>query len=369
MAAIHINGLTKTFQGEVKAVDNLNLTIDDGEFVSLLGPSGCGKTTTLRMLAGLEEATAGEIRLDNTVLYSSVTGAYVPPEKRNMGLVFQSYALWPHMTVRDNIAFGLEMHHVSKNEQEERINAVLKLLQIETLRKRYSFQISGGQQQRVALARMLALEPNVLLLDEPLSNLDARLRIEMRTELKRLHERLKTTTVFVTHDQLEAMTLSTRIAVMNFGRLQQYDTPMNVYRKPANLFVAQFVGNPPINVIKPDEAPDVFTDGRDFLARHLSVETLEQMSCFAIRPEAIRFDPGTAAADRLWHRSAVAEAILPTGSEWMLQVRIGESLFFCRLDAEPRFDVGDEISVAVELNAFHLFDGKEARLELPGSEA
>ena len=213
MAEIKIENLVKQFQGNVTAVNSLSLSIDDGEFVSFLGPSGCGKTTTLRMLAGLEEPTSGKMMIGDKVLFSSSTGEYMPPEKRGMGLVFQSYALWPHMTVWENIRFGLTQNKVSRQEQETRIRDVMSLLRIEGLEKRYSFQISGGQQQRVALARMLALRPNVLLLDEPLSNLDAQLRIEMRSELKRIHERLKNTTIFVTHDQLEAMTLSTACSI------------------------------------------------------------------------------------------------------------------------------------------------------------
>jgi len=362
MATIEINGLTKIFQGEVKAVDNLSLSIADGEFVSLLGPSGCGKTTTLRMLAGLEEATAGEIRLDDTVLFNSKTAAFVPPEKRNMGLVFQSYALWPHMTVTGNIAFGLDMHHVPKSEQHDRIEAVIKLLQIEGLEKRYSFQISGGQQQRVALARMLALEPNVLLLDEPLSNLDARLRIEMRTELKRLHERLKTTTVFVTHDQLEAMTMSTRIAVMRDGHLQQYGTPMEIYRNPANLFVAQFVGSPPINVLAEKEANGLFGSAREFLSGGPAKNVAGDIQHIAFRPEAVRIESPDSVSNGKWRARAEVAAILPTGPEWIVQTQVGDTLLFSREDREPAYSTGDNCTITVEASAFHLFDSNGATL-------
>ena len=390
MASIEIQNLTKVFQNNVTAVNDFSLRINDGEFVSLLGPSGCGKTTTLRMLAGLEEPSAGEIYLEKTVLYSSHTGAYVPPEKRNMGLVFQSYALWPHMTVWNNIAFGLDMHHVPKREQRERIEQVVALLKISGLEKRYSFQISGGQQQRVALARMLALQPNVLLLDEPLSNLDARLRIEMRTELKRLHEQLKTTTVFVTHDQLEAMTLSSRIAVMRDGHLQQFGTPMEIYRTPANLFVAEFVGSPPINVLERSRSNGLFDSVRETIVpghgvaaggtaaggtaagapstgsdrhRNTGGTTVHHI---AFRPEAITIHSPHVSADHdtsdAWSRRATVTAILPTGPEWIVQTEIDDVQLFARLDREPTFHAGDNCTLSVARSAFHLFDEAGARV-------
>ncbi|MCK9547557.1 MAG: ABC transporter ATP-binding protein [Sphaerochaeta sp.] len=358
MAEIHIRNLVKKFQGNVTAVDSLSLSIADGEFVSFLGPSGCGKTTTLRMLAGLEEPTSGEILLDDHVLFSSSTGEYTPPEKRGMGLVFQSYALWPHMTVWENIRFGLIQQKVPKEEQQERIKAVIKLLQIEGLEKRYSFQISGGQQQRVALARMLALRPNTLLLDEPLSNLDAQLRIEMRSELKRLHERLRNTTIFVTHDQLEAMTLSTRIAVMRDGKLQQYGTPMEIYRKPANLFVAKFVGSPPVNIITEELAPQLFASAQKHLGRRAA-----HARKIAFRPESMVINPPTDADDRRWHMKGSVAAILPTGPEWILQIESESVLLFARMDTEPKFSTGDNCTISIESEAMLMFDEAEARLD------
>lgn len=368
MAVIHLNDVVKQFAGGVVAVDHLSLEIDDGEFVSLLGPSGCGKTTTLRMLAGLEDLSAGEIRVDETVLSSTGTGVFVPPEKRNMGLVFQSYALWPHMTVAENIAFGLDMHRVPKAEQRERIAAVMKMLQIEGLEKRYSFQLSGGQQQRVALARMLAMTPDVLLLDEPLSNLDARLRLEMRTELKRIHERMGKTTIFVTHDQLEAMTLSTKIAVMKDGQLQQYGEPMEIYRKPANLFVAQFVGSPPINVIRPE-------DGALFQSAVRSTGSYpETLGAIGVRPEALRirsngtpFDSsrnGSGRAGDQWSAAAHVEAILPTGPEWIIQARADDVSLFARTDEEPFYDVGDTCEVTTDVAQFHCFSPAGERVQV-----
>ena len=221
MPDIEFKNVTKQF-GSVIAVNDLDLTIPDGGFVTLLGPSGCGKTTTLRMISGLEMPTHGEIKFGDLILSSASSGETIPPEKRGMGLVFQSYALWPHMTVAQNISFGLQMQRKSRQFQKDRLQELTQLLHINGLEGRYPLQLSGGQQQRVALARMLAVSPQVLLLDEPLSNLDARLRMEMRTELKRLHEQLRNTIVYVTHDQMEAMTMASHVAVLLDGRLQQF---------------------------------------------------------------------------------------------------------------------------------------------------
>ncbi|MDX9802093.1 MAG: ABC transporter ATP-binding protein [Spirochaetia bacterium] len=365
MAEILIENLVKQYQGGVKAVDSLSLKIADGEFVSFLGPSGCGKTTTLRMLAGLEEPTAGQISLDDKVLFSSSTGAYVPPEKRGMGLVFQSYALWPHMTVWNNIRFGLVQQKIPKQEQTERIAAVIKLLQIEGLEKRYSFQISGGQQQLVSLARMLALQPNVLLLDEPLSNLDAQLRIEMRSELKRLHKKLNNTTIFVTHDQLEAMTLSTRIAVMKNGLLQQYGTPMDIYRKPANLFVAKFVGSPPINVLSMEKVPVLFNSAVNFLCDSGNTSLKDKIKTVTFRPEAIKINlPQEEKNNKQWEINASIAAILPTGPEWGLQIEADSLHLFSQLNVEPQFNTGDNCTVTIDKKDFLVFDKDDKRIDL-----
>jgi len=249
MPRIELKDITKKF-GSFVAVDNLSITVEDGDFVTLLGPSGCGKTTTLRQIAGLETPTSGEITIDGEVVFSSEKFIDVPPAKRGVGFLFQNYALWPHMTVRENIAFGLENLKWPKDKINERVKELLALLKIEEFEGRYPAEISGGQQQRVAIARTLATRPEVLLMDEPLSNLDAKLRMEMRSELKRLHRETGATFVYVTHDQLEAMTLATKICLLDNGKLQQYAPPLEVYSKPANLFAADFVGSPSINLAR-----------------------------------------------------------------------------------------------------------------------
>ncbi len=358
MAEIRIKNLTKTF-GKFTAIDNLTLTMGDREFVSLLGPSGCGKTTTLRILSGLEEPTAGEVFFDDQVMSSAETGAWIPPEKRGIGLVFQSYALWPHMTVWDNIDFGLEMQHLTREKRKRLIEDILTLLQIQELGKRYSYQLSGGQQQRVALARSLVLQPKVLLLDEPLSNLDARLRIEMRAELTRLHSQLQNTTIFVTHDQLEAMTLSTRIAVMKDGMLQQYAPPLDIYREPANLFVAKFVGSPPINVISRREHPKVFESISSCL-KQAKLPSDEVMHV-AFRPEfsSLASTQNTPAGNT-WSIKAMITSIQPTGPEWIIQVDADELRMLINLNTQPKsLALGDTCTVSVHPEHFLMFGEDE----------
>jgi multiple sugar transport system ATP-binding protein len=242
LAEIQLEGVWKVF-GKVVAVKDVTLTIHDGEFLVLLGPSGCGKTTTLRCIAGLERVDQGRIYIGER----DVTD--LPPGQRGIGMVFQSYAVFPHMTVYDNIAFGLKMKRVSRQEIRNRVEAAAELLQIQELLKRYPAQLSGGQRQRVAVARAIVLEPEVLLMDEPLSNLDALIRLQVRAELKRLHKQIGSTTVYVTHDQVEALSLGDRIAVMKDGEIVQVDDPTTVYEEPANVFVGGFIGNPPMNFL------------------------------------------------------------------------------------------------------------------------
>ena len=248
MPRIELINVTKRW-GNFVGVANLNMVIEDRDFVTLLGPSGCGKTTTLRMIAGLETPTEGIIKIGDTVVFDAEKGINVSPAKRDVGFLFQNYALWPHMTVYQNIAFGLENLKWSKEDIKVRVAEMLKMLKIEEFVNRYPAELSGGQQQRVAIARTLAPKPKVLFMDEPLSNLDAKLRTEMRTELKRLHVDTDSTFVYVTHDQLEAMTLSTNVCLMKTGYLQQYAPPLTIYNEPVNLFVADFMGNPPMNFV------------------------------------------------------------------------------------------------------------------------
>lgn len=250
MPKIVLTDVTKRWKN-FYAVDHLNLTIDDCSFVTLLGPSGCGKTTTLRMIAGLETPTSGRIEIGDEVVFDSERGINVPPNKRHVGFLFQNYALWPNMTVYQNISFGLKnLKKYSKQEIDEIVKRVARVVKIDMFLDRYPAELSGGQQQRVAIARTLAPEPQVIFMDEPLSNLDAKLRLEMRAELQRLHLTTGRTFVYVTHDQMEAMTLATRICLIDNGVLQQYDAPLDVYSKPNNLFVADFVGSPAINFIE-----------------------------------------------------------------------------------------------------------------------
>ena len=361
MASIELENIGKTFEGAVAAVTDLTLSIPDGSFLTLLGPSGCGKTTTLRMIAGLERPDRGEIRLDARRLFSERTGEWVPAEKRGIGLVFQSYALWPHMTVEQNVAFGLEMKGVSRQERRKRVGWVFELLRIGGLENRYPMQLSGGQQQRVALGRMLAVSPDVLLLDEPLSNLDAKLRLETRAELKRLHAELGNTVVYVTHDQLEAMTLSTEIAVMSHGRLLQVSPPMQIYHRPATLFVAEFVGHPPINLFGLED-PHSAEIARSILT--FFPERGARARVVGVRPEAITLLPAGAVPPAFsWSHAATVETVLPTGSEWIIGLRVGEASAFALAVDETVREPRQLITLVVELRRFHFFDGDSNRID------
>src|SRR5437867_9579906 len=244
MAGIFLEHVTKVFGSDVVAVDDVSLEIGDGEFMVLVGPSGCGKSTILRLLAGLEEVTAGEIVIGDR----QVTD--LPPKERDIAMVFQNYALYPHMTVEQNLGFGLKLRKMPKAEIKRRVTEAAKILGLEPLLARKPVALSGGQRQRVAMGRAMVREPKAFLMDEPLSNLDAKLRVQMRAQLAKLHDTLKTTTVYVTHDQIEAMTLGQRVAVLRDGVLQQVDTPQNLYASPANLFVAAFIGSPPMNLVE-----------------------------------------------------------------------------------------------------------------------
>jgi ABC-type sugar transport system ATPase subunit len=342
MAMIEIEGLTKRF-GSVTAVSDMNLAVEAGEFLTLLGPSGCGKTTVLRMIAGLEIPDAGEIRIGGTTVFSSRKGISVSPGKRGIGLVFQSYALWPHMTVCQNVAFGLEIRKVAPEEMNRQVAESLAYMHLEGMEDRYPQQMSGGQQQRVALARMLVTRPGVFLMDEPLSNLDAKLRIEMRVEIKRLHREAKATTVYVTHDQTEALTLSSRVAIMERGMLIQAAPPQEIYRRPANLFVADFIGSPTINLIPGKivrKSEGIFFEGEALslpapaLGAHAGT-----LVTAAVRPEEIRIETGE-------NGDAVpgeVYAVLPAGAETIVQVRREDRIFNVRVMGETSLDIGERV--------------------------
>ena len=326
MPEIILKNVRKEFGNKFVAVDNLNMVIEDRSFITLLGPSGCGKTTTLRMIAGLETPTSGQIIIDGVTVFDAEKGINVPPDKRDVGFLFQNYALWPHMTVYKNIAFGLENLKWPKDKIAERVEELLKMLKIEQFGSRYPSELSGGQQQRVAIARTLAPRPRVLFMDEPLSNLDAKLRGEMRTELKRLHVDTNSTFIYVTHDQLEAMTLSTKVCLMENGKLRQFAPPLEIYKRPDNIFVADFMGNPTMNFLdatmkKTGEKTAELTFGgirTRYTAEAALPEKLENV-VLGIRPEHIGIlEDGS--------MKASIYTTLPTGMETTVKIRLGEQI-------------------------------------------
>ena len=355
MPEIILENVTKKFEKFV-AVDNLSLHIADRGFVTLLGPSGCGKTTTLRMIAGLETPTSGRILIDGKPVFDSKKGVNVPPNKRDIGFLFQNYALWPHMTVYENIAFGLEMLKWDKAKIRKRVDELLALLKIEPFEKRYPSELSGGQQQRVAIARTLAPSPKVLFMDEPLSNLDAKLRQEMRAELKRLHSDTNSTFVYVTHDQLEAMTLSTQVCLMNTGLLQQYAPPLTIYNAPANLFVAEFVGNPTMNFIP---ARVVAADGcavtldvlgkRAVFHAQAPVTGLGAEAVLGVRPEFLPLTEDGAIAGHVY-------STLPTGMETTLRVACGDAMLTSVVFGSVDYPVDTPVRLSMTGSRLALFD-------------
>ncbi|MBZ5486819.1 ABC transporter ATP-binding protein [Halomonas aquamarina] len=347
MPTITLESVSKQYSQQATAVQNIDLHIPSGDFMCLLGPSGCGKTTMLRMIAGLEHLSHGQLHIGDQLVDSPERGSFVAPEKRGLGLVFQSYALWPHMTVEQNIEFGLRLRKVTERERRTRTGDVMEKLGIAGYAKRYPSQLSGGQQQRVALARMMVLNPKVLLLDEPLSNLDASLRLEMRAELKRLHQAFDTTILFVTHDQWEAMTLATNIAVMSKGQLQQVGSPDDIYARPANRFVAEFIGNPPINQVAADSA----------LGRRLAQKAETHM--LGIRPEDIHLaQPGA-----VHTLPAKVCGIMPTGGSWVLEMEIEGQCLQLSTQVRPEVKAGEHTYCQIQPRHLHLFNAQGNRLE------
>jgi sn-glycerol 3-phosphate transport system ATP-binding protein len=349
MAEVAFRRVTKVFDGKVVAVDELDHTVADGEFMVLVGPSGCGKTTALRMVAGLEAPTSGTIEIGGRVVND------LSPKARDIAMVFQNYALYPHMTVEQNIAFGLRRHGFPRREIAGRVQEVSAMLDLGELLQRRPAQLSGGQRQRVAMGRAIARHPQVFLLDEPLSNLDAKLRTQLRADLKRLHQEVRTTSVYVTHDQVEATTLGERIAVMNKGRLQQVGTPREVYSRPANLFVAGFIGSPPMNLLAGHVSDgEIRLDGARVGDARLSGDCAEPV--VGLRPEALRLRRDANGSPPVRY---VVDVVEPMGHEVIVHGRLAtdaDTEVVVRLDARDEPRPGDVLELTFEPDDLHLFD-------------
>jgi len=358
MASVTYDHLTKRF-GEVVAVNDLNIFIEDKEFLVLVGPSGCGKTTALRCLAGLEDATEGRILIDDHVVND------IAPKDRDIAMVFQSYALYPHMSVYDNMAFGLKLRKTPKAEIKKRVEKAANILGIETLLDRKPRQLSGGQRQRVAVGRAIVREPKVFLFDEPLSNLDAKLRVETRANISKLHQQLQTTFIYVTHDQTEAMTMASRIAVINKGLLQQIDTPQTLYDLPDNLFVAGFIGSPSMNFFSAHlrkEGEDIYVDGNTFKLKvpderkNQYMAHLDKSIIFGIRPENIHspeFAPPNIFAQTV---ECIVDVTELMGNEIFVYLKTGDNSFVARVDPRTRFQVDEKVQVVFNMNYMQIFD-------------
>ncbi|MBI1884591.1 MAG: sn-glycerol-3-phosphate ABC transporter ATP-binding protein UgpC [Chlamydiae bacterium] len=359
MAQVQLKNLNKLYSGNIVAVKNLNLEIKDKEFVVLVGPSGCGKSSTLRMVAGLEEITLGEITIDGQRINE------IPAKDRDIAMVFQNYALYPHMTVYKNMAFGLMLRKFPKSEIERRVREASEILGIQNLLDRKPAALSGGQRQRVAVGRAIVRKPKAFLFDEPLSNLDAKLRVQMRTEISKLHIRLQSTMIYVTHDQVEAMTMGDRIVVMKDGEIQQVGDPLTIYNKPANKFVAGFIGSPPMNFIegvvakregylffKEDQFQVKITEG---MSSHLSAY-LDKKVTLGIRPEDIydKLFLGDASPDNT--TKATVEVVEPMGAELFLYLKKGKLSFVARVDTNQKAEVNQDLEMVLDMSKAHFFD-------------
>jgi multiple sugar transport system ATP-binding protein len=364
MAKVTLEHVEKIYPGNVKAVDDFNLEIKDGEFVVLVGPSGCGKSTTLRMVAGLEEISGGTIRIGDRVVND------VPPKDRDIAMVFQNYALYPHMTVRENMAFGLKLRRFPKQEIVTRVQEAARILGITELLERRPKALSGGQRQRVAVGRAIVRKPAVFLFDEPLSNLDAKMRVQMRVEISRLHQQLGTTMIYVTHDQVEAMTMGQRIVVMKDGVVQQIADPISLYDGPINRFVAGFIGMPPMNLFEGQiraEKSGLAFEGVGGL--RVPVPTQSRAALEALRDQPVTLglrpeDIGSAAAEQLPGAPrirAVVEVIEPMGAESYIYYRLAESTFVSRVDAHRKYKVGESSEPAVFIDKAHFFDAASGK--------
>ncbi len=353
---IIIRNLTKKF-GDVVAVNNVSLTIEPGTFLTLLGPSGCGKTTLLRCISGLEDPDDGEIFIGDKLIFSRAKGISLAPGQRDLGLVFQNYALWPHMTVYKNITFALEIQKMTKEEMTQRVKEVLAEVKMSGYEDRYPREMSGGQQQRIALARMLAYRPRVFLMDEPLSNLDARLRMDMRTEIKRLHHISNATTVYVTHDQIEAMTMSSNIAVMKEGVIQQMDTPDKIYHYPANLFVADFIGNPKVNLLPGRVIEKNKVDLGKFT---VPVRTYDKTGdvVVGLRPEDIIVN--TAPTDHA--AEFIAYSVLPAGADTTIVAQRGDTELTVKEMGVSHIQMDQKIWLSFKEETINLYDKETGNL-------
>jgi multiple sugar transport system ATP-binding protein len=356
MAEVHIQSLNKKFD-EVHAVKDVNLGIHDKEFMVLVGPSGCGKTTTLRMVAGLESITSGRILIDDKVIND------LPPMDRDIAMVFQNYALYPHMSVYDNMAFGLKMRKFSRPDIAKRVQDAAEILGIQELLRRKPRQLSGGQRQRVALGRAIVRHPQVFLFDEPLSNLDAKLRVQMRVELKKLHDRLGTTAIYVTHDQVEAMTLGDRVVVMKDGLVQQVGEPLELYNEPANLFVAGFLGSPAMNfaTVKLSETNGALWAANEGMRIKVPGEIADRLRrhvydnvTMGIRPEDLHVASGADPAELGF--DVMIEVIEKLGSEILLDVAAGPQTMVASVEPSVRVNVHDRLRLALNPDRLHFFD-------------
>jgi multiple sugar transport system ATP-binding protein len=368
MATLELRNVNKSYgSGLVDTLKNIEISIDSGEFLILVGPSGCGKSTLMNCIAGLEDISGGAILVDD----QDIRG--MSPKDRDIAMVFQSYALYPTMTVKDNIAFGLKMRKMAPADIDTEVARVAKLLQIEHLLNRKPGQLSGGQQQRVAMGRALARRPKIYLFDEPLSNLDAKLRVEMRTEIKLMHQRLKTTTVYVTHDQIEAMTLGDKVAVMKDGIIQQFGTPKQIYNDPANLFVASFIGSPPMNFIplrlqrRDGQLLALLDSGQarcelPLGAMEAGFENREVI--LGIRPEQILL--ATAESRNQSSIRAEVEVVEPTGPDTLVFVELNQTKVCCRLAPDDAPQVGQTLELQFDPGKVLLFDAKSGERLLPG---
>ncbi|MFH1201275.1 MAG: sn-glycerol-3-phosphate ABC transporter ATP-binding protein UgpC [Candidatus Omnitrophota bacterium] len=359
MAQVSLKDVSKIYYGNIKAVNKVNLGVENKEFMVLVGPSGCGKSTTLRMIAGLEEVTEGKVFIGDKLVND------VPAKDRDIAMVFQNYALYPHMTVFENMAFGLKLRRYPKNEIVRRVNEAAEILGLKELFKRFPRELSGGERQRVAVGRAIVRKPMVFLFDEPLSNLDAKLRVQMRTEIHKLHLRLQTTMIYVTHDQVEAMTLGSRIAVMKNGEILQFNDPINVYDKPKNRFVASFIGTPPMNfmdgqLIKKD-GKLYFNEGK-FQAKVVEgmykplQPYLGKNVTFGIRSEDIydKLFVSEAPPDNIVR--ATCEVVEPMGSEVYLYLRTDKHTFIARVGAHDRPEINQDMDLVFDMSKVHFFD-------------